>query len=124
MLWFAVACVSVALNALLLQKLLAQEMPTLPVENLEGRNASVSASAEIANLTAREVAELGQLFFHQKVSELLMTKDVQAEINFNNESWQKETPMVGLALELLSVELELPGTCWEGISCWRHLNVA
>ena len=101
MLWFAIACISVALNAVLLQQLLSVRVGCDAIQKIQQANGSMSMS----DMPARDIAELGQLFFRQKVSELLMAKEVQEEIGFSSEAWEKENPLTGLAVDLLSVEI-------------------
>ncbi|CAE7208724.1 unnamed protein product [Symbiodinium sp. CCMP2456] len=107
MLWFVVGCISIALNAVLIQQLISKGGGCDPWRNPEetGRPAS-SLASEIAELAAREITELGQLFFRQKVSELLMEKAVQEEMGFTSQDSKKEHPLVGLAVELLSVVIQ------------------
>ena len=107
MLWFAVGCISIALNAVLIQQLISRGVRCDPWWNPDetGWPAS-SLASEIAELAAREITELGQLFFRQKVSELLMEKAVQEEMGFTSQDSTKEHPLVGLAVELLSVVIQ------------------
>ena len=107
MLWFAVGCISIVLNAVLVQQLISKGVGCDPWRKPEETRWPGSLlTTEISELAAREIAELGQLFFRQKVSELLVGKAVQEEMGFSSKDSKKEHPLVGLAVELLSAVIQ------------------
>ena len=83
-------------NALLLQQLLLEKIGADPEVPQQNDTVVTTLASEIARLSARDISDLGQLFFHQKVSELLMPKDVQAEVgNFFIGAFNAENDQLG-----------------------------
>ena len=57
---------------------------------------------QLSSIEVNQITSAGQMFFGPKVSEILMEREVQEKLKFDNSTWERETYTTGLGLDLLS----------------------